>query len=168
MVQGGVARVWANVDTEGRSTDRSIVPPLRLDQHRHWCGGNRRAAPLFSRRATGVISSSSLARARRSPSRSRPRRRMRAGRARGTRSISTRSATTRRASGGTATASSARPTRRRAATPTQRACGVVPSRSSGARAVEAATFLSSVARRSPVVCPSFSRPSLVVVPFVSR
>ena len=48
------------------------------------------------------------------------------------------------------------------------AYGVVPSRSSGARAVEAATFLSLFARRSPVVCPSFSRPSLVVVPFFSR
>ena len=44
------------------------------------------------------------------------------------------------------------------------AYGVVPSRSSGARAVEAATFLSSFARRLPVVCPSFSRLSLVVVP----
>ena len=37
MVQGGVARVWAKVDTEGRSTDRSIVPPSRLDQHRYYC-----------------------------------------------------------------------------------------------------------------------------------
>ena len=43
----------AKVDTEGRSTDRSIVPPSRLDQHRHSCGGGRRAAPLFSLLSTG-------------------------------------------------------------------------------------------------------------------
>ena len=54
MVQGGVARVWAKVDTEGRSTDRSIVPPSRLDQHRHWCGGGRHAAPLFPLLSTGA------------------------------------------------------------------------------------------------------------------
>ena len=33
---------------------------------------------------------------------------------------------------------------------------------------EAATFLSFFARRSPVVCPSFSRPSLVVVSLFFR
>ena len=48
------------------------------------------------------------------------------------------------------------------------AYGVVPSRSSGARAVEAATFLSSFARWSPVGYPSFSRPSLVVVSLISH